>query len=1102
MWEAAVEPNKYTLMFPPDEERVFLREHSASEDGRKLTIGLILMGTIYIIVYAGTSALFSTDDIDPFQYWILSSKGYQDDIERFPLAPGYIVLYLGLLFDVFRSETFIYIYQLYEWRPSQLCLYFGMMYSLVGVTLRTGAILPLALVLNICDAVQNFLVISQYPEALSALRFIGNMMPGVVFHMVSYGRGYHTEISFRTQFSGMKRAQGAIQKVTLIEQTMNSLLENILPQSVIPRLIASNYQFSTVTDRIPHAYCIFVDFFHGNGIKTLEPAVAASTLNDTFSKFDEILVDFPMLEKIKTVGSKCMLMAVKATENTAHGVNITKMLDVLGKGFMNPRKIINKRNRNSRALTTNIKVGTAFGSVIAGVVGNEKLCYDIYSDTVNCASRMANLEFANVACTAEAYHSFDIETQKLWQSKGMHQIKGKGIMEIFEFRQIEDDFEDLPTPKASLLRKEANVTLSNLSPGIPYDEEYQTSAMPMRGRRATILWTPAADFAKAAEERELDFFKSTDNYNIRRISTMLNSRQSSRIVSRVDRSIRKDRVAPMDTSKYLNSVSILDLDNQDDISNGLQTIIDDLSHLLTTSTTDNLIPMLSKYIIAWKLKFQDPQIERLYRQRSRQRLNAFILQHTRLICFMMVTFAVISGLYEAFLVGQVGLELEEAMRNGTSQAMQESSQFQIERFVSLGFVILAAVLELLCLFVLSSHISKFNDGKNKSYTHQKRLAAGIVKNLITYFGASDKVFLSHIQYVTQLFVIILFGLPLLCWSTYSKAWFAPGAINPMLDCSISFTTRMQVDFPTRFFSSILLTTSLCILRTLVTPMLYAEWMFSYLSVLTSMFVVYRSEYAERIGFLLEETLQSSQEAFDRRAFLSAGLLKAVLPRRIIGRLTSAAACNSGEMHVVEHYQNITILHLDVVSFTVLSSTLEPHVLIEMLNSMFSTFDQICKSRNVEKILTIGDAYVAASLGKPDSTSGHILRDNECLEGYQQAAAAVCHVAVEMQSAMKVPNTVYSSVQIRVGIHTGPASGFITGKCRINRGLTKLKYELIGETVDIAEKVQEKSSPGTVFASETTVSMLPVGAFDIQKVNSKVHYHLQLFQIWLPASKSE
>ncbi|KAJ3268286.1 hypothetical protein HDU76_011455, partial [Blyttiomyces sp. JEL0837] len=84
------------------------------------------------------------------------------------------------------------------------------------------------------------------------------------------------------------------------------------------------------------------------------------------------------------------------------------------------------------------------------------------------------------------------------------------------------------------------------------------------------------------------------------------------------------------------------------------------------------------------------------------------------------------------------------------------------------------------------------------------------------------------------------------------------------------------------------------------------------------------------------------------------------------------------------------------------------------------------------------------------------------------------------------------------VHSGPASGFITGQlvfqitsqfCNQNAtlsgGLTKVKYELFGETVDLAEKVQEKAIPGTVYASETTVSMLSPGVFRVTDIDATI-----------------
>ncbi|KAJ3333467.1 hypothetical protein HDU76_007681 [Blyttiomyces sp. JEL0837] len=278
-------------------------------------------------------------------------------------------------------------------------------------------------------------------------------------------------------------------------------------------------------------------------------------------------------------------------------------------------------------------------------------------------------------------------------------------------------------------------------------------------------------------------------------------------------------------------------------------------------------------------------------------------------------------------------------------------------------------------------------------------------------------------------------------------------------------------------------------------MTYVEWLFAFIAMCTSMFVVNQTEYADMIGFLLEETFKSSQTALDRRAFLSAGLLKAVLPKRLITRLANVSA-GSEDMLVVERFTIITILHLDVVSFTVLSGTLEPVALIALLNAMFSTFDQICRGHSVEKILTIGDAYVAAGLCKRADTEDYRLSTNSATnqwtptEEQRTLAEAVCNVGIDMQQAMSIPGTEYSGVQIRVGIHSGSASGFITAQ---PGGLTKLKYELIGENVDIAEKVQEKAAPGTVFASQTTVSMLNAENFTIQEVKLTLMNNLHLFQ---------
>ncbi|KAJ3325787.1 hypothetical protein HDU76_013125 [Blyttiomyces sp. JEL0837] len=657
-------------------------------------------------------------------------------------------------------------------------------------------LLPLVATLNLLDAVQNVLVIARYPEAVSILRILGNMMPGVIFHIYACVRAYHTELSFRIQFSGMKRAQSSIQKAADINQTMNTLLENILPKTVIPRLIASNYQFSMVTDRIPRAYCIFVDFFHGGEIKRLDPDVAASTLNGTFFKFDEMLTEFPMLEKIKTIGSKCMLMAIDDGNDHVAGSSVTRLAK-------NLQLELQSIHNNSSGLKADLKVGIAYGSIVAGVVGSEKFIYDIYSDTVNVASRMATLEYVDTACTAEAFMSFDSETSSHWEIAGTFHVKGKGPMEIYKLHYVEGT-NHFPKPRISENQRKSSVKTSrsrspssnrlSVSPS-PRIRRFSIMNMIQKGKMSNI-WSPAAQFAKAVEASGLQVFGLDNERGKDEKSPKLSSHNDFPSNS-VELGKFKSRIVPLDTSRYLDSETKINMEESIEACPALQDIINNLSSVIVTLTTDDLIPVLSQYITKWKLKFRDVQLERLYQKYTVQRFRPYILQHATVTWCMMWGFCVIISLYEAFLYGQVGYNIENDIRKGVSTGVQEPRSFQIGRFICLGMMTIAAVIQSIGVISLRRNAVSIPSYEKDWFGNSLDSLHCCFVKFACIESARVAKFSDHAQYGVQILLLVVFGLPFVSGTTYSKSWSAASAIIPLLNCAVAFTTRAHISYLTR-----------------------------------------------------------------------------------------------------------------------------------------------------------------------------------------------------------------------------------------------------------------------------------------------------------------
>jgi class 3 adenylate cyclase len=140
---------------------------------------------------------------------------------------------------------------------------------------------------------------------------------------------------------------------------------------------------------------------------------------------------------------------------------------------------------------------------------------------------------------------------------------------------------------------------------------------------------------------------------------------------------------------------------------------------------------------------------------------------------------------------------------------------------------------------------------------------------------------------------------------------------------------------------------------------------------------------------------------------------------------------------------VSILFADLVGFTRLSATLSPERLVEMLNALFSRFDVLCGDRGVEKIKTIGDAYMVCA-GLPEPMADH--------------ARALAELALDMQEALEAHNREFgTSLSMRIGINSGPVVAGVIG-------LKKFIYDLWGDTVNLASRMESSGVPGRIQVS--------------------------------------
>ncbi|MBS2037757.1 response regulator [bacterium] len=170
------------------------------------------------------------------------------------------------------------------------------------------------------------------------------------------------------------------------------------------------------------------------------------------------------------------------------------------------------------------------------------------------------------------------------------------------------------------------------------------------------------------------------------------------------------------------------------------------------------------------------------------------------------------------------------------------------------------------------------------------------------------------------------------------------------------------------------------------------------------------------------------------------LLLNVLPEPIAEKLK----CQQGIL--AERYEDASVLFTDIVGFTPLSARLSPTELIELLNHIFSEFDELAAGFGLEKIKTIGDAYMVAG-GLPEPHPEHL--------------AAMASLSLEMH---KVVHQAFDGLNLRVGLHVGSVIAGVIGR-------RKFIYDVWGETVNTASRLESHGAPDRVHVSQAVYQRL-------------------------------
>lgn len=173
---------------------------------------------------------------------------------------------------------------------------------------------------------------------------------------------------------------------------------------------------------------------------------------------------------------------------------------------------------------------------------------------------------------------------------------------------------------------------------------------------------------------------------------------------------------------------------------------------------------------------------------------------------------------------------------------------------------------------------------------------------------------------------------------------------------------------------------------------------------------------------------------------SESILYDVIPASVADRL------RNGERRIADVMDDVTVVFSDIVGFTELSSQVSASALVEILNQVFHQLDKLTRRFGLEKIKTIGDAYLAVG-GIPPRVDDH---ERRCMEFALEA----------MTTLEKINHGGSTPLELRIGMHTGPVVAGIIGE-------TRYVYDVWGESVNLASRMESLGVPGRIQVTQTT-----------------------------------
>jgi class 3 adenylate cyclase len=217
---------------------------------------------------------------------------------------------------------------------------------------------------------------------------------------------------------------------------------------------------------------------------------------------------------------------------------------------------------------------------------------------------------------------------------------------------------------------------------------------------------------------------------------------------------------------------------------------------------------------------------------------------------------------------------------------------------------------------------------------------------------------------------------------------------------------------------------------------------NFLAIATIIYLLLRYSIQEKQK--IQAKLQEAHTLLEAEQARSERLLLNILPAPVAERLKMS------DQPIADGFADVTVMFADIVDFTRIAAHLSPNEVFSMLNQVFSAFDELAEKFGLERIKTIGDAYMAAG---------------GLTEGNAHHSDAIADMAIAMRDLLHRDFTVNAAhLEIRIGISAGPVVAGVVGK-------KKFIYDVWGDTVNIASRITSEGTPGMIQCDDVTYKRL-------------------------------